>query len=196
MPQLSLFIGIPAQDWVWTESVRAMMQLQLPGAPAICYMTRGTYVAEKRNLIVQEFLSSPCEWLLQLDSDMAPPHDLAMKLLAARKDVIGALYFQRQAPYQALAGWEVTTADAPQRVQPRTGIQRVEWCATGALLVHRRVFQRITAPWFEHAADVGMLEDLDFMRKCRLAGIDRWCHSDVICDHLGVAAVNDSTPGR
>jgi hypothetical protein len=51
-----------------------------------------------RNAAVMQFLSGPWEWLFSLDSDVIPPRDAILRLLAHNQPFISGLYNRRSPP--------------------------------------------------------------------------------------------------
>ncbi len=139
-----------------------------------------------RNKITQMFLDTDSEWLLQIDSDMGFPPDLASRLLETAdpetRPVVGALcfglsvedgvsstaYFVREGRFWKLA----SIPDEPFQVD-----------GTGAavLLCHRSVFEKTAksewpGKWWDRLYYGGepVGEDLSFCLRLKAAGIPIW----------------------
>lgn len=125
------------------------------------------FIAHSRNTLADQFIQTGAEWSLSIDSDMVIPwgnaawfnhftgfnlpekyagKHLANALLSHNKTIVGATYFGRNPKgramyYEAMLSTPESIAEnARVRQGPIDELKPVEWCATGALLVHRQVF--------------------------------------------------------
>lgn len=113
------------------------------------------------------------EWTMWYDSDMAFPSKTAQSLIRHNKDIVGATYKRRAAPYEMLGRpLEGSSGDA------RLG-ELIEAGAlpTGCLLIRREVFDSIKAPIWK--VDIGdglncIGEDILFCNEARAAGYKVW----------------------
>jgi hypothetical protein len=127
------------------------------------------FVAHSRNAIVDTFLSSPCEWLLQIDDDMLVPFGNANwfrsntgfnfsdkfmglhaidRLMSHKKTVVGALYFGRTGkPGSSKPVYGEGSSDSQEAIfahkAPHDLCKPTRWVGTGCLLTHRSVFEAI-----------------------------------------------------
>ena len=140
----------------------------------------GPHVERGRNELVTDFLESPHEWLLQVDSDFAFKHDALELLLDAAAEyearVLGGLcfsYTKASGPYPTVGYWQddgrVRWAAAPLPEKP-------VWCeVTGCamLMVHRTVFEEVGADPFNrvYLGDKLLGEDISFCKRLRDAKI-------------------------
>jgi hypothetical protein len=185
-------IGMPCQDWMWTKSVQGLISVLLttPGC-RLLMPTDGCTIARKRNVIVEHFLAvAENTHLLFLDSDMLPPADVVERLAAHDQDVVAALCFGRWAPYPPmagrgtakkftyLAGWD-----------PARPLIPVDWVGTGCVLIKRRVFEKLPAPWFV-ATDVGLGSDSYFCEKARGKGFGVFVDVATVAGHIGAQSVD------
>ena len=188
-------VAIPCQQLIHTAMVKALVQVQGIFLPT--FITECSTVPAKRNAAVVGFLKAPhASHLLMLDSDMIPPPDLAIRLLAHDKPIVGALYARRTPPAWLMAGWTTTPEGAPddRRVRPHTGLKKVHWVGAGALLVSRPVLEAVGAPWFAGLPESeGEGEEVHFERRAQQAGFETWCDTNLIVPHIGAIAV---TPGN
>ena len=190
-------IGIPAVDWMWTRSAEALVHLWRPEGTLVRFTTESTALAGKRNRLVRELLDSNREWLLFMDSDMAPSRRALMQLLAHDLPAVGALYFTRHPPYGPCASellpprpGEPMCAIPTLRVDPTSPLKRVELIGTGFLLLHRSIFEALEKPWFSHEdAGEGSAEDVYFCRRLRDAGLPLYLDTSLVVRHVGVIGI-------
>lgn len=122
------------------------------------------FIAHNRNNIADSFLASGLDWLLSIDDDMIVPFgdsawfkthtgwswlpepfasfNLLDRLLSHGKTLVGALYFGRTPkgpPVYAEGPREVEYA----RAGPHEVVKPTNWVGTGAILIHRTVFEDI-----------------------------------------------------
>lgn len=182
-------IGVPCVAWMWTEAVHALMALRYPPGSFLYMETDSSTIAAKRNELVRKLLEKPeFKWILFLDSDMTPPPDTIVKLLATHRDIVSALCVKRKPPYCPCVSLE---HPVPETVLSPSGVgttplsqyggpdpvKEVDLTGTGCLLVHRRVFESMEPPWFE-ASPEGDGEDYAFCRKARAAGFKIFCDTN------------------
>lgn len=196
-------VAIPAGAWMWTQSVEALLQLKLPRGSKYGFFGEPSSggLLGKRNAAVTEFLAhTELDWLFMLDSDMTPPPETVLRLLAHERDAISALCFTRGPSFHTCAGW-ATLAERDgacvgvldvKRVSRGYGVQRVTWTGTAALLVHRRVLERLPTPCFDWLPGVGPLtgEDVYFSNLLRRLDTPLFCDTDLVVGHLDVVAVD------
>jgi len=154
-------IGVPHTGSVPVEWAVAAMALEKPPHTTFIF-NRGAPIDVTRELIVDEFLQGPAEWLLFFDTDVIPPRDALMRLLSHNLPIVSALYYRRHAePGRPLhpAMWRLiregeearcpTCGEARRlpvgRYLPITeypkGLVEVDAVGLGFCLIHRRVFE-------------------------------------------------------
>lgn len=121
------------------------------------------YIIHTRNTIVEAFLKTDLDYLLQIDDDMVVPCSQPAwfkafsgfdwmpdefaglntidRLLSHKKTIVGALYFGRfkYGPPVFAQGNDPQIAKLA-RTAPIDRLLKVGWCGTGCLLTHRSVF--------------------------------------------------------
>lgn len=129
----------------------------------------GTVLSDLRIGIAKYALSKNVDYLMWLDSDMHFPRDTVNRLLEHNKDIVAATYSTRIKPQRSVAF--VDENDHDKRLIVKTGLHKVYAVGTGCMLVHRKVFETLPQPWFNHVwnSDTENFsgEDIHF---CRLAG--------------------------
>lgn len=132
-----------------------------------------TLLIRGRNIIVERFLSTKCEWSLWVDSDMLIPFgnaewfkekskisnlrpeqygfDVLKRLLSHRQDFVGAVYAARTERSQMVIQPDLDPrgqADRELADQIRKnqayGLKDVAWLGFGCVLIHRRVFEAVS----------------------------------------------------
>ena len=163
-------------------------------------MQSGFGVELVRNRIVGEFLRTDREYLLMIDDDMVPPEDL-LDMTVHGRDVVGALYYAwdpRKGPFVAAydrgedGGYGALT---PGEVE-RQGLREVALVGGGCLLVHRRVLEALSPPWFRFETDgegrrILTPEDFFFCRNAVAGGIRVFLDTDRICGHIKAVDLRD-----
>ena len=131
---------------------------------ALCF--DDAFVSHSRNNCAAAFLKSELEWVLFVDDDMILPFGNAKwyraytgwdwypepfasfnaidRLLSHGKTLIGGLYFGRHKHGPPVYNEGVRPAEAEYaRSGPHDEIKPTRWCGTGALMIHRSVFEDI-----------------------------------------------------
>lgn len=156
-----------------------------------------------RYKFAKHLLESDFTHLLMMDSDHIHPHDIVQRLarwciVYPQIEVVGAMCFRRSEPYdpcafvwnngyyRRLAVWE-------------PGCFQVDALGTGAILIDRKVFERLPRPWFEyHYEDLEGFPgtDMTFARHCKDAGIAQWVDTTTISPHIGNQMIDEATYRR
>lgn len=125
------------------------------------------FVAHSRNHCVDEFLKTDHEFIFMADDDMLIPFGNSRwfktytgwdfypepfasfnaidRLMSHKKSIVGALYFGRSpgGPPVFALGASVPTAAEYCRKGPHDELMSTGWVGTGAILIHRKVFEDI-----------------------------------------------------
>lgn len=153
-----------------------------------------------RNGLVEDFLSTDCDIMWMLDSDVCPPKhvlDLVSRY-GATWEAAGAPYpvFMSQ-PGQAFRQLVFTvykgineekTSLAPCTC-PQEGTDWVDGLATGCLFIKRSVFEKLEKPYFEFKYDPITRapvqgEDLGFCLKLAALKIQFFTDYSMVCKHF------------
>jgi len=131
---------------------------------------RSTYIHVGREEVLSEALRLGATHVLWLDTDMEFPANLALRLAQHDQPVVACNYRMRNAS-------DLFTAFRDeQRIPTRadaTGLEAVDYCGMGAMLMRTDVVANLQRPWFRHGTnahggDIG--EDVMFCRALRAAG--------------------------
>ena len=124
-----------------------------------------------RVMLVEHAMKAGAEWMLMLDSDMRFPCEIAHRLLVHNRPVVACQYAKKVKGVPPVIRYEAS----PETLQ---GLVQVQSVATGCLLVHRSVFERLPKPWFAFISVPGdalganedacpiLGEDIYFSRIC------------------------------
>lgn len=150
-----------------------------------------------RNHCVQKFLETDCTHLFFIDSDVIPPSDALRKLLEPNVPAISGAYPIMRAKetggklHRAYALFNMAEVeDGKKEMVPVTGegIQEIDFCGGGCLLIRRDVFDKIEMPAFKwmytEKGDAAYGEDIDFGKKLIDAGIQLYGDLSVECYHF------------
>jgi hypothetical protein len=136
------------------------------------------------------------DYLFFLDDDHAFQTDLLERLLAHKVDIVAPLYCKRGQQFAPTAykDGNPITLDTP-------GLVEVDYTGTSGMLIHRRVLDKIGAPYFRAGAlsPHMLLEDVDFCQRARAAGFRVWCDTSIQFGHTCAATltpVHDSDRWR
>ena len=198
--RLKVFIGIPAYSSVPGETLEDYMRF--------CYHLgrRNTefdfFLGIKtkseqfraRNSLVEGALQVGADYLLMLDDDHvidwrgsqgpSDAYDLVKKLIAHKKDIVGALYYHRGGECLSVlmkegkdGGFYYMRDD-----EITGGLQEVGVQGGGCMLINMNVFSRIKSPWFEPEFKYGT--DVQICQKAREQGYSVWCDTSIVLGHV------------
>lgn len=130
------------------------------------------HVVTARNAAAQQALETGASWVLWVDDDMSPPHDLMEVLHRTGCDFVGALAYRREPPHEpCVARFEDQVARFFDP-DPTQALVDADLTGFACLLTQRRVIEavheRTAGRPFQLRADVG--EDFFFCVHAREAG--------------------------
>jgi hypothetical protein len=161
--------------------------------------TTGMPFDHARNDATQHALNVGADWIFSLDSDVIPPHDALIRLIARGLPIISGTYHRRSPP----EGVPVAQKNGQWFVHPPANkIAEVDVVGAGCLLVHRSVFEKLPyqrpkegKKWFDWRVDkrgleppgASMSEDFTFCNWARMHGYKIYLDLSVQCRHAGSA---------
>lgn len=193
---MKVIVGVPMERTIPEAAVWGLIGIAQQGYPFIRQGYTRTDVA--RNQFAEHLLSTDCTHLLMLDLDHDHPMDIVTRLGRWADDehqVIAGLAFRRGPPhdplmfYQDEAGQWYAPTEWPQ------GLVSAGIVGTGAILIDRRVFERLPRPWFAYSYDKPEAwpgEDIWFCRLCREAGVTLWCDTTTVSPHMGTQWIDEA----
>lgn len=155
---------------------------------------QGSDPAYTRNLMTRAALQLGAEWLLFVDADMQVEPDFLERAVAHDKDIVGADYRKRLAPYEYVG---LPHIEGEVKGRPTTGLVEYDMLGLGFLLVRRCVLEALPSPWFKRYFDPRyreatnpdgfITEDSVFCINARANGFKIWCDLDMTkqIKHLG-----------
>jgi len=137
-----------------------------------------------RNNIVEEFLKTDCDYLLCIDHDTVPLKN-PLDLVAFDKDVIGCPYPQIVGKSIGFLAMETAKDGNYQQVKVTGGLQELDALGSGAMLIARRVLEKVEIPFERKWVDGVPIRGLDFYfcEKARALGFTIWTHWGYLASH-------------
>jgi uncharacterized membrane protein len=191
---IRLAICIPCRDMMHSACSYSLYNLAKIltdlGIEHKLFLSPGTLIANQRH----ELVLSAKEWqathVLFVDSDIVFSPNHVIDLLEFNEDIVGAAYSKRVEPIVPTAWTKIDDWNSYIKVEEQTESHiTVEAMALGFCLIKTPVFDRLELPWFQLGFHNNQYtgEDIEFFRKCNLAGIPIWLDIQTTCklSHLG-----------
>jgi hypothetical protein len=187
LPRVS--IAVPSGDMVHADFAMAYAQLCLAssGIPLQLTTVKSSIVAQARNNGVELARKFGADYIFFLDSDMLFPPTALFRLLLHARDIVGATYTKRVAPFDILG-----TKLAEQPAVLTGDLLEMQRIPTGCLLIKMSVFEKLSKPYFRFETDAngGIIgEDYVFCDQARAAGFRIWCDA-VMSREIGHIGLN------
>jgi len=195
-----VFIGLPVDDNFevgFVESLQNAIALDPDGSEGMAsapHIQPYRVTNQSRNLLVHKMLQGDWTHILMLDSDMVFPAGTLGRLLSHDVDIVGGFYLRKVRGNLPCAARYNADDGRPHSVWPLPRLEEVDSIGTGAILIKRRVFEDIEAPWFEYKpvepewdkTKVEQIsEDYVFCDKVREAGYKIHVDGSLLCGHVG-----------
>ena len=209
----SIFIALPAYDFKVSLKLAVSLARFTQAAPqhgisvqlgSICGCS---VVSRARNLLAQDMLESPCDYLLFIDSDINFEPDDILRLMAwgsdPKKGIVAAVPRTRSEDKVY-----ITTLDYDENndlTMNGMGLVRAKRVATAFMLVRREVFVTMTAAnpdWkyydkrsertipclfdFQLTEEGYIGEDFLFCDRARELGFEVWIDPSITLGHMGI----------
>jgi hypothetical protein len=169
------------------------------------FSTAGAILSIYRNVVTEEFLDGPHDWMFFLDSDMVLEPDTLEKLLEVAdpetRPIVAGLYMMAQddGNVPTICHWGKDIGTGKYRMHPRPGfipedeLIEVDGTGSGCMLIHRNALLKMHAnygppePWYgvdtRDGTTVG--EDYSFCLRAKDIGIPTFVRTGVRCGHAG-----------
>jgi len=155
-------------------------------------------------LALAKGMANDRDTLVMLDCDHEHPPDIVQRLVRHDVGVVGALYFRRSAPHDAMFFIRAEDGELqqPEEWDADTGIVAGTVVGTGAIAIQGWVFKRLMEkgfqwPFFRYTyTEEGMVqptEDMYFGVICEEAGIPHYCDFSTVTPHLTTSHVDQKT---
>jgi hypothetical protein len=160
-------------------------QADLLGVPLNVVTIRNESLVQRaRNTCVAHFLASDATHLLFIDSDIGFPWQAVFRLLAHRRDVVGATYAKKK-----MGEAEFAFVPLPQGGVTRTGLVEVHSLPTGFLMISRDAISRLIGAHADKRYGVHASEGLPGAYRnhlyaifdCELEGPNYWSEDYTFC---------------
>jgi len=213
-PNEKIAIGYITHGLIWAAFVNSIhvLLLQRPEKIHSVIDEVGPYINVNRHFLAKRFLETDADWLLMLDTDVVldpSSYDVLIDAADSEKHPLlaGKYFFYFPADdvqfHVSAQTFDITPdndlnwlSSYPQN----TIIGGLKQVATGLMIVHRSVFEKIRdnkpdskAPWFWNGLDVDgfniITEDDYFCEQARNVGIDIAIHTGVTARHIRKMAV-------
>jgi len=129
-----------------------------------------------RNLLTNDFLNSDYEWSFWVDSDIVPMGD-SLSMVEFGKKIISQICIVGKNGKLVLLALDKIGEERYRPIDPRRfkpPVVEVDAVGSGALMIHRDVFEKLKAPWWEdNCNDIGartLGHDFKLCDKARAAG--------------------------
>lgn len=180
---MSSFIGIPNTGHLRTELVDWLMRQK-----AAIFMPQAKPHDHCRNIIVNEFLKTDCEWLLMVDSDVVPPMNV-LDMIDNNVPVCSAYVCTFSNGELVPVGMTKTENGYCHNFdKTEKGLNKVDAVGTGCILIRRDVFDKLGKPYFKFVYEDGLLingEDFDFSERVGEVYFD----TRYVCKHYTTIAI-------
>ena len=189
MSKVPITVGCPIYDGFKGETVSSLLGALAQIDQFHFTIQKSCYLDVNRELIAQEAVKFDSDYLIFVDSDLAFPHDALAKLLALKKDIVGANYYLRKLPLEATVrlddgqgGYLKGMVELPKEPFQCMAV------ATGLMVIDmRRLKECLQPPYFAYGT-VGTTfqgEDIRFCDRARRAGMEVWCDPTINVLHIG-----------
>ncbi len=179
----------------WALGLR---NLKIPGP--LCPVSGMTF-DHGRNTICMRALESGADYCGMLDTDVIPPHDAFLRLMAHDLPIVSGVYCRRAPPH----GVPVMLKDGKWIMNlPKDSMMEVDLVGAGCLLIRRDVLEKFQPldprrgkHWFDWRSDcTGVLppgecvsEDFSFCQGARRQGYKIMVDTSIQCRHVGYSEV-------
>jgi len=186
-----VLLGIPSGGSVKSKTMMTIISVLSMTQHRITVMERdGALGPDNRNHICQTALENGFTHVFLVDADMSFPGDTLDRLVAHRKDLIGAAYNFRQHPKRSVIKLDDGKGGCYSPILV-TGTQPFVCYSigSGCKLVTTQALAHIPRPWFALDFDKdGMLsvsDDSWFCQQARKVGIQTFCDPTIEAKHIG-----------
>lgn len=201
---MKTLIAIPCMDTVCTPFFSSVLNLEKEGVVEYRIVS-GTLIYDARNQLAQYAISSDCDQVLWLDSDMVFEPDLLRRLskdISDGMDFVTGLYFSRRKPIRPCIfqscevleedGKKIPTA-AHYCAYPNESVFEIAAAGFGCVMTTRRLLEEVVNRFgkMPFSPAVGFGEDLSFCMRTSGAGFKMFCDSRIKVGHIARVPIGE-----
>lgn len=201
-----VLIGLPMERTIpsscFWDKMRLYHHTRMRGAAWIEDVDYAVRIDVIRNRMAFRLLQTDQTHLLMIDLDHHHPTMIYDRLVAHVKEdpdrlVVAGWNYRRGAPYDPVVQFFDEDGNTHAALEWDDGLIEISKTdefhggavGTGAILIHRKVFEQIEPPWFTFdysnwAKDKWVGEDITFSRRCQEAGISLFVDTLAESPHL------------
>lgn len=149
------------------------------------------YIAESFEFLRKRTLKNGYDYLMIIETDIYPPHDIIERLLVHQKLVVSGSYFIGHGNKSHLMIQEVEeTGESMRNTINYTGgqdivfvdgtLKKVYACGTGCMLIHKSVLKQIE---FKFIEGVNQHPDTFLAADLYMLGIHQFLDTSILCEH-------------
>lgn len=179
---IALFTGVERAGWLHPDILKFLSAVGQSQRKTTILTVNKRPVTAARNFAAAEFEKSGLDWLCCLDNDNTPAANVLELIDAA--DPLADIVTPRV--YAATKRSDFTLMWVPITETDSNGWRELALTGTGCMMIRRRAFAKMTAPYFEfgkHGTDP-LLEDEQFCAKARAAGVRIFGNVRYSCSHF------------
>lgn len=208
---VSTLCGPERDRWINPELAGFLISLTQPQAQERFRVSFGFTEADPYdralNLAVARFLDSDAEWFLTFDNDAAPLPNFADFISAAMRD--GKLFavprfhgirLPGADPLSPILTWNPLSNPVRSRDVDANGWLELNECGGHTMLIHRRVFENVSKPYFQTRlapdGDLELSADFAFCEKVRAAGFRIFGNVNFTVGHLKTINITTAIAAR
>jgi hypothetical protein len=156
-------------------------------------ISNATLIEKMREELAKVAMDNGADYIMWLDADQVYPEDTIVRLvghLENGKQIVGGMTPHKNdgRPMVWKEGNSFGAGVRDKEIQPKTGLHKVYAMGFGGIAMTADVLNTIHYPRFQMKWDdelKGMIgEDFSFYSRCKTAGIDVWCDTDLVYGHL------------
>jgi len=197
MPKV--YVAIINQGWIKPELSNLITTMSHNKIPGMVTWHNRKPASHNRNIAVQEFLKTDCDYFLSIDHDVVP-YKNPLELVREDKDIIGlpARVLQKGGLY-----WTVYNEDLlnPPYYKPVNiddvnidDLLNCDIVGSGCILIKRKVLEKIKSPFSREWTEDGLQKfglDFAFCRRAKKEGFKIYSATKYRCEHYKENGLND-----
>lgn len=157
------------------------------------FVSNQSLIDKMRESLAKQAKKSGADYILWLDADQIYPEDTITRLAGRIDDehlIVGGVTPKKRDGGQLVYKFynDEGLAVFDEDFQLRQGLQKVDAMGMGGIMMSRKIFDYLEEPYFlrkwSYETDTLIGEDLCFYNRCRKAGVDVWCDSDLLYGHI------------